>query len=308
MFAERQPHRRCVPGSTVLTRPRTRSATTARRWHRPLSRTRRGTPSRLAGLDDAADRAAGLSAGLCARPLALAALCGGRCCSASCVTFLSGGVTRAYAWLVLLGNRGLFNQMLLALGLPPFKLVHNETGVVIGVVHFLLPFFVLTLLGRLARTFRWRSRTQRATSAPAAGAYSCTWRCRCRLPGLIAAASLSFVGALSAFLFPELLGGGRVHMAADLIYERIVTDYNLPRVAAMAALFLILALARARHAGRSCSARSPGASRGHSRPRMSAGVAAPYSRAVVLRGGRHGLRPAPGRVHRPLCIQRHWRT
>jgi putative spermidine/putrescine transport system permease protein len=63
------------------------------------------------------------------------------------------------------------------------------------------------------------------------------------IPGLVSAASLSFAGALSAFLFPELLGGGRVHMASNVIYETILTDFNLPRVAAMAALFLVLALA-----------------------------------------------------------------
>jgi putative spermidine/putrescine transport system permease protein len=158
------------------------------------------------------------------------------------LTLLSGGVTRAYAWLVLLGNRGLFNQTLAALGLPTFKLVHNETGVVIGVVHFLLPFFVLTLLAALRgipisledaarnlRSSRWRAFVH-VVLPPS-------------IPPLVAAASLSFAGALSAFLFPELLGGGRVRMAANLIYERIITDYNLPRVAAMAALFLILALA-----------------------------------------------------------------
>jgi putative spermidine/putrescine transport system permease protein len=62
------------------------------------------------------------------------------------------------------------------------------------------------------------------------------------VPGLLSAASLSFAGALSAFLFPELLGGGRVHMASNVIYETILTDLDLPRVAAMAALFLVLAL------------------------------------------------------------------
>jgi putative spermidine/putrescine transport system permease protein len=157
------------------------------------------------------------------------------------LTLLSGGVTRAYAWLVLLGNRGLVNQTLAALGLPTFRLVHNEIGVVLGVVHFLLPFFVLTLLAALrgipvaledaARNLgasRWRAFVHVVVPLS--------------IPGLIAAASLSFAGALSAFLFPELLGGGRVRMAANLIYERLVTDYNLPRVAAMAALFLVLAL------------------------------------------------------------------
>ena len=157
------------------------------------------------------------------------------------VTFLSGGVTRAYAWLIILGNRGLINQLLTALGLPTVKLAYNETGVVIGVVHFLLPFFVLTLLAALKNIPVSLEEAARNLGASRARAFLHVVL-PLSLPGLISAASLTFAGALSAFLFPELLGGGRVHMAANVIYETIVTDYNLPRVAAMAALFLILAL------------------------------------------------------------------
>jgi putative spermidine/putrescine transport system permease protein len=158
------------------------------------------------------------------------------------VTFLSGGVTRAYAWLVLLGNRGFVNQTLAALGLPTVPLVHNATGVVIGVAHYLLPFFVLALLGTLKNVPP--ALEEAAKNLGASG-----WRVflyvtlPLSLPGLITTASLTFVGALSAFLFPELLGGGRTHMAATIIYERIVTNYNLPEAAAMSALFLLLALA-----------------------------------------------------------------
>lgn len=157
------------------------------------------------------------------------------------VTFLSGGVTRAYAWLVLLGNRGLVNQALVALGLPTLRLVHNETGVVISVVHFLLPFFTLILLGAIKNIPVLLEEVARNLGAG---------RLRVlvqivlplSIPGVMTAASLTFAGALSAFLFPELLGGGRVHMAANIIYEQIITDYNRPRAAAMAALFLVLAL------------------------------------------------------------------
>jgi putative spermidine/putrescine transport system permease protein len=158
------------------------------------------------------------------------------------MTFLSGGVTRAYAWLIILGNRGLINQALAALGLPTLKLVYNETGVVVGVVHFLLPFFVLTLLAALKNI-------PFALEEAARNLGASRWRVFVHVvlplsvPGLVSAVSLSFAGALSAFLFPELLGGGRVHMASNVIYETILTDFNLPRVAAMAALFLILALA-----------------------------------------------------------------
>lgn len=158
------------------------------------------------------------------------------------LTFLSGGVTRAYAWLIILGNKGLINQGLMALGLPTARLVHNETGVIISVVHFILPFFVLTLLGALKNIPLSLEEAARNLGAS-------RWRVFLHVvlplsvPGLLSASSLSFAGALSAFLFPELLGGGRVHMAANVIYETILTDYNLPRVAAMAALFLVLALA-----------------------------------------------------------------
>ena len=157
------------------------------------------------------------------------------------VTFLSGGVTRAYAWLIILGNRGLINQALLAMGLPTVKLAYNETGVVIGVVHFLLPFFVLTLLAALKNIPLTLEESARNLGASRWRVY---WHVVLPLsiPGLVSAASLSFAGALSAFLFPELLGGGRVHMASNVIFETMLTDFNLPRVAAMAALFLVLAL------------------------------------------------------------------
>jgi putative spermidine/putrescine transport system permease protein len=158
------------------------------------------------------------------------------------MTFLSGGVTRAYAWLIILGNRGLINHAFMALGLPTLKLVYNETGVVVGVVHFLLPFFALTLLAALKNIPLTLEEAARNLGAS-------RWRVFIHVvlplsvPGLVSATSLSFAGALSAFLFPELLGGGRVHMASNVIYETILTDFNLPRVAAMASLFLILALA-----------------------------------------------------------------
>jgi len=158
------------------------------------------------------------------------------------VTFLSGGVTRAYAWLVLLGNRGFVNQTLGALGLPAVPLVHNATGVVIGVTHYLLPFFVLALLGTLKNVPAALEDVARNLGA-GGGRVFLHVTLPLSLPGLITTASLTFVGALSAFLFPELLGGGRTHMAATIIYQRIVTNYNVPEAAAMSALFLLLALA-----------------------------------------------------------------
>ncbi|MBN8944728.1 MAG: ABC transporter permease [Rhizobiales bacterium] len=157
-------------------------------------------------------------------------------------TFLSGGVTRAYAWMVILGNRGLINEALRGLGLPTLTLINNETAVVISVLNFVLPFFVLTLFGAL--------RTIPETLEQAARNLGAS-RLRCflhvtlplSLPGIAAATSLCFALSLGAFLFPQMLGGGRVHVLATAIYDRIQTSYDIPAAAALAMLFFGLMLA-----------------------------------------------------------------
>jgi putative spermidine/putrescine transport system permease protein len=156
-------------------------------------------------------------------------------------TFLSGGVTRAYAWLIILGNQGLINQGLRAIGLPRAALINNEFAVVVSVLNFVLPFFVLTLFGALrtipetlehaARNLgasRWRSFV--AVTLPLS------------LPGLAAATSLCFALSLGVFLFPQMLGGGRVHVLATAVYDRIQASYDIPSAAALAVLFFLLVL------------------------------------------------------------------
>lgn len=158
------------------------------------------------------------------------------------VVFLSGGVTRAFSWLIILGNNGLINSLLRRASLPTLRLVNNETGVVISLLHFLLPFFVLTLFGALksippsfeeaARNLggsRWQA--FRHVTLPLSA------------PGLVGAAMLTFTLALSSFLFPLLLGGGRVQMAANLIYDKMLASFDIPGAGAMALLFLLLAVA-----------------------------------------------------------------
>jgi putative spermidine/putrescine transport system permease protein len=156
-------------------------------------------------------------------------------------TFLSGGVTRAYAWLIILGNQGLVNRALLAIGLPRMALINNEVAVVISVLNFVLPFFVLTLFGALRTIPESLEHAARNLGAS---------RLRCffaitlplSLPGLAAATSLCFALSLGAFLFPQMLGGGRVQVLATAIYDRIQASYDIPAAAALAVLFFALVL------------------------------------------------------------------
>ncbi len=160
------------------------------------------------------------------------------------VTFLSGSVTRAYGWLVILGNRGLLNAMMLSLGLrdQPLQMVFNEIGVFVALLHFVVPFFVLTLVGTVRNVPRALENAARNLGA---GAWTTFRRITLplTLPGIVAGMTLCFGLGLSAFLFPLLLGGGRVRLMANFIYDEIFVAFNLPFAAAASMIFLAAALA-----------------------------------------------------------------
>lgn len=157
-------------------------------------------------------------------------------------TFLSGGVTRAYAWLIILGNRGVINEGLRAIGLAPLALINNETAVVISVLNFVLPFFVLTLFGALRTVPEELEHAARNLGASRARTFLAV-TLPLSLPGLTAATSLAFALSLGAFLFPQMLGGGRVHVLATEIYDRIQASYDVPAAAALAMVFFLMVLA-----------------------------------------------------------------
>ena len=63
--------------------------------------------------------------------------------------FLVSAVVRSYGWMVILGNKGLLNQFLLALGIidDPLKILYTANAVIIGLVHLLLPYMILSITG-----------------------------------------------------------------------------------------------------------------------------------------------------------------
>lgn len=157
------------------------------------------------------------------------------------VTFLSGGITRAYAWMLVLGNTGPVNGLIQALGFPRMRLINNQLGVVISIVHFILPFFVLTLLGAIKNIPATLEEAARSHGASRWEAFR-TVTLPLSVPGLVSASLLAFTLAISSFLFPLLLGGGRVQMFANLIYDKIQSSFDMPAAAAMAMIFLVFAL------------------------------------------------------------------
>ena len=100
---------------------------------------------------------------------------------------------RTYAWMVLLGRNGVFNRMLIDSGVisDPLPLLHNFTGVLIGMVHVLLPYMVLPIYGAVRRIDPAIGRGGRRAWAPRPGASSGASTCRSRLNGIFAGACSS---------------------------------------------------------------------------------------------------------------------
>jgi len=63
------------------------------------------------------------------------------------------------------------------------------------------------------------------------------------LPGIVEAASLTYSLALSAFLFPMMLGGGKVKMMSNVIYETIYVTFDFPFAGTMATILLAVSIA-----------------------------------------------------------------
>ncbi len=158
------------------------------------------------------------------------------------LTFLSGGITRAYAWMVVLGNTGLINRLLSMLGIDRIQLLYNHRGVGIALVHFLVPFCVLTLVG----VFQTLNRNiEEAAISLGASRTRTFWQITFPItaPGAVGAAILTYSLAVSAFSYPLLLGGGRVHFVSNYIYDILFVNFDIPYAAATAAIFLVSTLA-----------------------------------------------------------------
>ncbi len=153
-------------------------------------------------------------------------------------------LVRTYAWMVLLGRNGVFNRWLIDAGLisDPLPLLHNFAGVLIGMVHVLLPYMVLPIYGAVRRL-------DPAIVAAAAGLGASNWRIfwRIYLPltlnGIFAGSVLVFVLSLGFFITPALLGGGRVMMIAVLIEQQVRETLNWPFAAALSAVLLAFTFA-----------------------------------------------------------------
>jgi len=173
--------------------------------------------------------------------------------------FWSNYLIRTYAWMVLLNREGVINGFLRWAGAidQPLPMLYNEFAVVLGLVYNYCPFVVLAIYAALQRLDPSYAEASRDLGAGAATTFL-RITLPLTLPGVAAGAVFVFILSIGNFVTPDLLGGGRLQMVGNLIYDQFLTARDWPfgatlsliLIAVMTALLLLQALGTNRARGR----------------------------------------------------------
>ena len=159
------------------------------------------------------------------------------------IPFFTSILVRTYAWIFILGWKGVINTMLTAAGIvdQPMRLLYNRFGVLVGMVHVLLPYMILILFSVMRGIDR-----QLVTAAASLSASPFTAFRRVflplSLPGIGSGFLLVFVLALAFFITPAMLGSPKELMVANVIaYQIGVLRWG--SASALAVVLLVVSLA-----------------------------------------------------------------
>jgi len=157
---------------------------------------------------------------------------------------LTSGIVRTYAWIVILGGRGVVNQTLMSLGLidVPIRIINTPTAVLIGMVQIHLPVMILPLIAVMSRHDRRLDEASANLGATRLG----TLRhviLPLAAPGLGTGAALVFTLSYTTFVVPQLLGGGNYLNAATMVFEQVVYALEWNKGAVTAVILMATCLA-----------------------------------------------------------------
>ena len=151
---------------------------------------------------------------------------------------------RVYAWIGLLGNRGVINHFLMNLGIidRPLPMLYNDFAVYLGIVYSYLPFMILPLYANLERL-----NLDLLDAAADLGARR--WQAfvdvtlPLSMPGIIGGCLLVFIPAVGEFTIPALLGGADTLMIGRVLWDEFFSNRDWPVASAVSVVLLLLLIA-----------------------------------------------------------------
>lgn len=136
-------------------------------------------------------------------------------------------MVRTYAWVGILQDGGLINNLLGLFGIGPFKMMYTTFAVVLGMVYNFIPFMILQIHTSLTKMDK--SYLEAAADLGANKVQSfLRVTLPLSLPGVLSGITLVFLPAVSSFFIPKLLGGGQYVLIGNVIETQFLTsgDWN----------------------------------------------------------------------------------
>lgn len=146
---------------------------------------------------------------------------------------------RTYAWMTLMGNNGIINNILGTVGLGPVHMINTSGAVVLGMVYNYLPFMILPLYSVMVKIDK--SLLEAASDLGCSSA-STLFRVIVPLsmPGITSGITMVFVPAISTFIISRMLGGGSNLLIGDLIEMQFLGNAYNPHLGAAISLVLMV--------------------------------------------------------------------
>lgn len=158
--------------------------------------------------------------------------------------FWTSFLIRIYAWIGLLSNNGIINNLLLGLGIidEPLVMMNSQFAVYVGVVYTYLPFMILPLYATLEKMDN--SLLEAALDLgcrPLRAFFLITLPLS--KPGIISGSMLVFIPVVGEFVIPELLGSSDTLMIGNVLWNEFFNNRDWPLASAVATVMLLLLVA-----------------------------------------------------------------
>jgi spermidine/putrescine transport system permease protein len=158
--------------------------------------------------------------------------------------FWTSYLIRTYAWMIILRDNGVLNAVLGAIGLTsePIPLLNTDFSVVLGMTYGFLPFAILPMYVSIDRLDRHLVEAGRDLYASGRGAFLHV-TLPLTMPGIIAAAILTFIPAIGDYVTPDLLGGAQTTTIAKVVQVIFTSGRDWPYGSALGFLLMVVTLA-----------------------------------------------------------------
>lgn len=157
--------------------------------------------------------------------------------------FWTSVLVRIAAWIVLLQNNGLVNRFFMAIGITdaPIPLLFNRVGVVVAMVHILLPFMILPLYSVMKSVPPNYLRAAISLGSPPLAAFFRVYLPQ-TYPGVAAGGLLVFITCIGYYVTPALLGGPADQMLSYYVAQYTNVEVNWGMACALGSVLLTCTL------------------------------------------------------------------